>query len=818
MVQIDQNKLQAAIDAYKKYFPTKIGDEIYKWKAVKCFQDNWDIDAEDFAEMFWAATGKTENLITSINRFPRKMLYEFAKLEQECVRNMFKGLFDERLELEQRISEFIKGAEALCVKHFPGKMHYQDLNSISTYLWMRYPDKYFIFKYSEVKRAINVLGANFEVKKGASISKVSSAFEMFEIMAEALNHDANARPMLNAVLTNDCYKDEYLHTMTVDLTFFISRYYNEAQASSAEAVKQRTWMFSPGEQACTWDECLANGEMYLGWDEIGDLTQYETREQMTAKMKEVYDADKTYVNSSLATWEFANEISVGDIIYARKGRYCIIGRGVVTGDYHYEPSREHYQHVKSVKWEIVGEWPTEYPHALKTLTEITQYHTYIGKLEATLKGDVVPEDDCHYWWLCANPKVWSIAEWPLGDEQEYTLLNENGHKRRIYQNFLDAKAGDKVICYETTPTKQIIGLAIVSHEQDGIVITFEKQETLTSPIDFVQFRDMPELKDMEFLQNPNGSFFRLTKDEYDFIMDLIRESNSLAGVKDEYEKYTREDFLKEVFMTEENLDALEQLVKTKKNVILQGAPGVGKTFSAKRLAYMMMGCKDDSRIGLVQFHQNYSYEDFIMGYKPSGDTFELQRGQFYKFCINAANNPDKDYFFIIDEINRGNLSKIFGELLMLIEKDYRGERLTLAYKDEKFFVPKNIFIIGMMNTADRSLAMIDYALRRRFSFFDMKPGFNSTGFQEYMHKFNNPHFEALVNAIVELNKKITDDDSLGEGFKIGHSYFCGQTSVTDAWLKSVVKYDIIPMLQEYWFDNKSEVKISGDRLLAVLND
>ena len=376
----------------------------------------------------------------------------------------------------------------------------------------------------------------------------------------------------------------------------------------------------------------------------------------------------------------------------------------------------------------------------------------------------------------------------------------------------------RVICYETTPTKQIIGLAIVSHEQDGTVITFEKQETLTSPIDFVQFRDMPELKDMEFLQNPNGSFFRLTKDEYDFIMDLIRESNSLAGVKDEFEKYTREDFLKEVFITEENLDALEQLVKTKKNVILQGAPGVGKTFSAKRLAYLMMGCKDDSRIGLVQFHQNYSYEDFIMGYKPSGDTFELQRGQFYKFCINAANNPDKDYFFIIDEINRGNLSKIFGELLMLIEKDYRGERLTLAYKDEKFFVPKNIFIIGMMNTADRSLAMIDYALRRRFSFFDMKPGFNSTGFQEYMHKFNNPHFEALVNAIVELNKKITDDDSLGEGFEIGHSYFCGQTSVTDAWLKSVVKYDIIPMLQEYWFDNKSEVKISGDRLLAVLND
>lgn len=818
MVQIDQNKLQAAIDAYKKYFPTKIGDEIYKWKAVKCFQDNWDIDADNLAEMFWTATGKTENLITSINRFPRKMLYEFAKLEQERVRDMFKVLFDEKLELEQRIREFIKEAESLCGKHFPGKMHYQDLNSISTYLWLRFPDKYFIFKYSEVKKVVSLLQANFEVKKGANVTKVLRAFEMFDIMAQVLNQDPAARPMLNAVLTTDCYKDEHLHTMAVDLTYFISRYYNTQTTAPETKGDVRYWIFSPGENACTWEECIAKEQMYLGWDALGDLSQYEDRDQMREKMKEAYGTDKNFKNDSLATWEYVNELSIGDVVYAKKGRYCIVGRGVVTGEYIYDETRDRYQNVRSVKWEKTGEWFTTDALALKTLTEITRYKDFLRKIDTLVNGGTITEDNCRYWWLCANPKVWSIAEWPLGDEQEYTLLNENGHKRRIYQNFLDAKAGDKVICYETTPTKQIIGLAMVSHEQDGTVITFEKEETLTSPIDYVQFKDMPELKDMEFLQNPNGSFFKLTKDEYDCIMDLIRESNSLVGVKDEFEPYTREDFLKEVFMTEENLDALEQLVKTKKNVILQGAPGVGKTFSAKRLAYMMMGCKDDSRIGLVQFHQNYSYEDFIMGYKPSGDTFELQRGQFYKFCINAANNPNKDYFFIIDEINRGNLSKIFGELLMLIEKDYRGEKLTLAYKDEKFFVPKNIFIIGMMNTADRSLAMIDYALRRRFSFFDMKPGFNSTGFQDYMHKFNNAHFEALVNAVVELNKKIIADDSLGEGFEIGHSYFCGQTSVTDAWLKSVVKYDIIPMLQEYWFDNKSEVKISGDRLLAILND
>ena len=226
----------------------------------------------------------------------------------------------------------------------------------------------------------------------------------------------------------------------------------------------------------------------------------------------------------------------------------------------------------------------------------------------------------------------------------------------------------------------------------------------------------------------------------------------------------------------------------------------------------------ESRVQLVQFHQNYSYEDFILGYKPSGSDYELQRGTFYKFCISAANNPDKPYFFIIDEINRGNLSKIFGELLMLIEKDYRGEKLTLAYKDEKFFVPKNLYIIGMMNTADRSLAMIDYALRRRFSFYEMHPGFQSDGFKKYQAAMNNEHFNKLIEKIEELNRAIAKDESLGSGFELGHSYFCGQKSVDDAWLHQVINFDILPMLQEYWFDNRSEVKKWEAELNSIFND
>mgnify|MGYP000030020894 FL=1 len=259
-------------------------------------------------------------------------------------------------------------------------------------------------------------------------------------------------------------------------------------------------------------------------------------------------------------------------------------------------------------------------------------------------------------------------------------------------------------------------------------------------------------------------------------------------------------------MTEAKYDRLAAVLKKKKNIILQGAPGVGKTFAAKRLAYSVMGEVDDDRIEFVQFHQNYSYEDFMMGYKPVENGFELKYGIFYRFCQKAANHPDKDYFFIIDEINRGNMSKIFGELLMLIEADYRDKKATLAYNGLSFSVPKRLHIIGMMNTADRSLAMIDYALRRRFSFFDMEPGFDSEGFINYQNSFANETFNTLIERIKELNKEIAQDKALGKGFCIGHSYFCNVNDCAEEWMKDVVDFDILPMLSEYWFDESSKLQ------------
>lgn len=280
-----------------------------------------------------------------------------------------------------------------------------------------------------------------------------------------------------------------------------------------------------------------------------------------------------------------------------------------------------------------------------------------------------------------------------------------------------------------------------------------------------------------------------------------------------HEPYSKADFLKEVFLTESEYDKLRSLILRKKNIILQGAPGVGKTFSAKRLAYSIIGEKNENRICMVQFHQNYSYEDFIMGYRPNDSGgFELQSGVFYNFCIRCKENPDKPYFFIIDEINRGNLSKIFGELLMLIETDKRGEKhkLNLVYGGTAFYIPENLHIIGMMNTADRSLAMIDYALRRRFSFYTMQPAFenaNQNGFGDYKADIQCKLYHSVIAKIRELNDTIRKDSTLGKGFEIGHSYFApeNKSDIDDEWVRCVVEYEIIPLIEEYWFDNDDQV-------------
>ncbi|HRN51917.1 MAG TPA: AAA family ATPase [Gemmatimonadaceae bacterium] len=276
--------------------------------------------------------------------------------------------------------------------------------------------------------------------------------------------------------------------------------------------------------------------------------------------------------------------------------------------------------------------------------------------------------------------------------------------------------------------------------------------------------------------------------------------------------YSVANLLTEVFWDEETIRDLLGSLRRRRNLILQGPPGVGKTYLARRLAYALIGTKRPEAVQLVQFHQSYSYEDFIQGWRPSeGGGFALRNGVFYEFCQKAQAEPARDYVFIIDEVNRGNLSKIFGELLMLIEADKRGPEfaIPLTYSEsgtDTYFIPKNVYLLGMMNTADRSLAMVDFALRRRFAFRTLRPALGSPGFRATLAEKGVE--DAVINRIIDRIERVNamieeDHKNLGAGFLIGHSFFCPTDAVTDAdaWYGAVVRDEILPLLQEYWFDN-----------------
>lgn len=793
----NKDKFNEILQEYRKnFYINQWKNENYKWVAVKHFQNHWDIQADDFASMFMKATEKTMNLLASMNSFPRRMIKEFALIDAEATRAMFKHLFDESIDLGERIETFMGTAEGIRHQYDPGtwKQHYQNLNAISTYLWLRYPDKYYIYKYNVAKETTTALEYDFIPKKGRSTLNVINTYKLYDIIRSELQKDNELVKALKQLITDECYSDDKLNTMSIDFAYYI--------ATTYKTPPNDEWFpldYSPGFKASDWkalisDKTIFTNDSLVVMKRFLDIGGSATCKQLARKYGKTYNY---YLNVSTA---------LAERIYKKTNCPLLL------------------EDNDNSRW-----WPVLYRGQYSTNKE---QGVYIWKLRDELKEALMDSDlndillyeksrpiesTTNYWWLNANPKIWSFSNIAVGEEQNYTLYNENGNKRRIFQNFLDAKAGDMVIGYESNPVKKVVSLCRITQENDEDSFYFEKLESFANPIDYATLKACPQLADMECFSNSQGSLFKLTKDEYDFIIDIIREENLIIDIT-QNEAYTKEEFLNEVYMPKERYDTLVTLLNSKKNIILQGAPGVGKTFAAKRLAYSIMGEKDENRITFIQFHQNYSYEDFIMGYKPVEEGFELQTGIFYKFCQRASNQPDKPYFFIIDEINRGNLSKIFGELLMLIENGYRNEKAILAYSGLPFSIPENVFIIGMMNTADRSLAMIDYALRRRFSFFEMEPGYHSDGFRKHQRRLNDENFNALIEVVKDLNKAIETDHALGKGFCIGHSYFCNQVKCSEEWIYQIIQFDLLPMLNEYWFDEPNRLKQWEEKLLGVLND
>ena len=446
------------------------------------------------------------------------------------------------------------------------------------------------------------------------------------------------------------------------------------------------WLIAAGKGGRYWADFVKESVASIGWDQIGDIRKYTRKEDVQKGLSEHGFGENPF-NDSLALWEFAHEVQIGDILIAKKGRKTILGWGKVTGDYVHDPSRPEFPNIRKVEWyrcQQPMDLPDDWRFHIKTLTRFSSYKLWIQSIFERIEGKI--------------------------DAQNESVIAAYGIDSALKDVFVD---------------------------------------------------------DLQFKR----------------ILD------SLANHK---------------------------------NLILQGSPGVGKTFIAHRIAWCLIGRKDLHPVETVQFHQSYAYEDFVQGWRPTeSGGFTMRNGVFFEFCKRAEKEPDTQFVFIIDEINRGNLSRIFGELLMLIEADKRKSdfalRLTYTHGSERFFVPANVHILGLMNTADRSLAMVDYALRRRFAFETLEPAYHTGKFREYLMDVGvDPSLiDRIAKEMSEINQRIREDKDLGPGFQIGHSYFVPSdtTDTTDeVWFHTIVDTQIEPLLREYWFDRPAHV----DELLTAL--
>lgn len=622
--------------------------EIYKWEAVAHFQKHWDLDALDFVDMLKNALDKTENLLTVGLFFPKGMLLGLASKEPETVRKMFRDLFDESKDITQRVSDFIVQANELHKRNPGGKNHYQGTRAISVYLWLRYPEKYYIYQYAIYDTNVKALSADYVIKANGKPITMIEGFKFYDEIKKELAKD-NELVQLNYKYSLENYRDEGLSTLMVDIGFFIYKK-NEDNDVWKPSLKE----YNPNITVGQWEE-LWNDES------VFDASSKKLMNQMMM------------LNGQASCSQLAEKF-LGDA-----------------------------KHFRS--------YNTSFMH--------------IGQ------------------------KIYKKINCPL-------FINEHNEGKNFWS----------IACYY-------------------------------------------KLVDKTVDEDIKGQYIFKLRDE-------LKEALINLGLPIE------DDNTKEMIMIEHP-----------KNQILYGPPGTGKTYNSVNYAVAIIEnktvdeiCQEDREAVLVRFknykdngliefctfHQSYGYEEFIEGIKPKIENgnvlYKVQDGVFKGFCKEEQSKESRNKVFIIDEINRGNISKIFGELITLIEDNKRigaceAMQVRLSYSGEKFGVPQNVYLLGTMNTADRSIALIDTALRRRFKFVEMQPN---------VELLNGIKVEGVkIKDMLEvINKRI--ELLYDREHTIGHSFFMGLSNAsTIADLVEIFECNVIPLLKEYFYNDY-------ERIAAVLGD
>jgi|GEM_PF-3602489 len=776
---------KSIVAEYKKAFQRVDKEERYKWEAIKCFQNNWNPDAENFEEMLKAATAKAKNLLDSRSVFPRGMILEYARNFPKETRQWFIALFDETAPLSGRIQQFIETAQQLNKKFFgeqaEKKAHYQDLHAISVYLTFRYPEKYYFYKRGMFVSVARQLGFD-NIPKQGGIENLPAFFEMANALRQIILQDGELRALNQSRLGDSCYKDAGCTVLTQDIILFAQK--SDSDQTEGHIIPD-AWLIAAGEGAHLWDDFVSSNMVKIGWSKVGDLSPISSKKELEGVVQKAYsiysdesDDAKSPAKAAMMLWNFSHEMKVGDIVFVKAGTSQIIGRGTIRSEYKFGEYGE-YQHVRAVEWTHTGKWEAPFTCPQSALSKLSP--DKCRQLEELVSHeDIQPKGKIPY-------ALNTIFYGPPGTGKTYTLLNIIA-KKYFYEKvgqLTDAERNADVVA--NLGWWEVISLCLLDLGNSAKV-----PEIMAHPL-------MTEHLKNTSSQSPNNAVWgqlqiHTPESCQNVNYSLTRRSEPKVFSKDQRSTWTVDrDLLAEV-----RPDLLERLEQ------YHAAP---KVTEIKRYQF-------------ITFHQSYSYENFVEGICAETDEggnirYDVKPGTFWKFCQQALNDPEHDYTLFIDEINRGNVSGIFGELITLIESDKRGElHVILPYSKRDFFIPKNLYIFGSMNTADRSIDALDSALRRRFSFVEMVPRPELLSQPDFAPKHLHIDLCALLKA---LNRRV--EFLLDRDHKIGHSYFMSiQAESADDELinlKTAFKDKIIPLLEDYFYGNLEKVRmVLGEKFIV----
>jgi 5-methylcytosine-specific restriction protein B len=771
---IEIDPIFTLIQNYKSYIETtKMKDEAYKWEFISKYKGKPDIDASDFASEYKSI--KFGNLMYQL---ASAVGNHICKEHPEEFRRLFVDLFDESVPLNRRVNNF--NVETLTLYRSMGEKlgHHQDERSIATYLTLHNPEKYTFYKSGFYKGFCKLLG----VAPAGKNEKYGHYLELLNQFIE--DYIVPDTSLVDAVKS---YIPEYYDgsnnlTLAQDILYcMLNKNEDDSLRNHSEKneINVKYWLYAPGENASMWDEFLRNGVMGLGWDELGNLADYASKEEVAIRLQELSNSDSSKANDATANFDFKESISIGDVIIAKKGRNAYLGYGIVTSDYFYDDSTAIYKSKRKVNWVKHGYWESGFTIVLKTLTDITNlpYKPNPSILAPKAILDLINGQTRN----SMNQKpINQILYGPPGTGKTYKLKDQYFPKYTTKETSITSDQHFKNVVSECS-WWQVIAIALIKLGKSKVSDIANHQWVIQKA----------ELSNSKTVRPTIwGQLQSHTVDDCQFVNVKSKQQPFIFNkTEDSFWEIVEDEIKEKVPELYEIIDSVDNFNPSSEKII--------------------------ERFVFTTFHQSYSYEDFIEGIKPvmsdveldDNVAYKIEDGIFKQLCKKAEMDPENRYAIFIDEINRGNVSAIFGELITLIEQDKRKGAtnpmsVMLPYSKKQFSVPNNVDIYGTMNTADRSVEALDTALRRRFSFEEMLPkpqllrekGENGSGKVGEID---------LVELLITINDRI--EALVDRDHTIGHAFFMEVDSLDS--LRNVFANKVIPLLQEYFYGDYAKMEM-----------